>query len=705
MPAVLQKWRYRLFPSHLLGEILAKPWTETAIPVIALLAVAFGMLAAMPEFMVGGGLSDLGRQAGEVGFVVLGMALVILIGGIDLSVGSIFALANFCALYLMHVQQWSVGAATGATLLLGAALGGVNGLLIGYLRLRAFLTTLITLIIFRSVYDVLILEHSTAIAGGLPQSPIWDALGMGSWFGIPSVIFAFAIVAVGGHLFLTRLRPGWHVLAIGGSRRAAFNAGIDVKKVVALSYVASGVLAASGAIFFASRLASAGGDIGLGLEVVALTAAVLGGISLGGGKGSVTKAVVGTLTVVLIVNGLTIMGVSGGYNRMVLGAILILAVVIDIKWVKNRLRIVNRIYVSPAYHALPAIPSTAPDCGTPWAQNDRLEHARPIGLGRIESPEDVILGEDDHIYCGSRHGDIVRFLAPDYERMETFAHIGGLPAGLAFDRDRNLHVCVAGMGVYRVTPAGEVQKVTSETNRSLRSVNDDSRLRIPDDLDIAPDGRIFFSEATTRYEVHEWFVDALEARGNGRLICHDPSTGTTRTLLRNLRFPNGICVERSGQSLLFAETWVCTIKRYWFVGPRTGEVETVLENLPGFPDNINHASDGTYWVALCGMRNPSFDLAWQMPEFRRRMTQRVSSDEWLFPNINTGCIARFDASGRVLETLWDQTGERHPMVTSMREHKGRLFISGLSNNRIGVLDLPGRDPTFVQAGLHWRQAA
>ena len=84
------------------------------------------------------------------------------------------------------------------------------------------------------------------------------------------------------------------------------------------------------------------------------------------------------------------------------------------------------------------------------------------------------------------------------------------------------------MGLYRVTPERKVEKVTDETNRSLYSVNDDSRLRLADDLDIADDGRIFFSEATVRYEMHEWPVDGLEARGNGRIICYDPQQRARR---------------------------------------------------------------------------------------------------------------------------------------------------------------------------------
>src|SRR6202007_3460940 len=131
-----------------------------------------------------------------------------------------------------------------------------------------------------------------------------------------------------------------------------------------------------------------------------------------------------------------------------------------------------------------------------------------------------------------RQDDIIRFAPPDYDKMEVFAHIGGSPLGMAFDRQDNLYVCVGGMGLYRVSPNRHVEKATDETNRSLHSINDDSRLRLADDLDIADDGRIFFSEATVRYEMHEWATDGLEARGNGRIICYDPATGSTRTALR-----------------------------------------------------------------------------------------------------------------------------------------------------------------------------
>ena len=704
MNETLTRLRYRFWPDHWVGEILSKRWTETAIPVLLLIVVIIASGELIGNFYSPGVLADTLRQSGEIGLIVLGMALVMIVGGIDLSVGSMFALTNFCALMLMHVLKWPVGLAVLGTLVCGAMLGAINGLLIGYLRLRAFLTTLITLIIFRSAYELLSMQYSTDIAGNLPDSEVWNFLGDGTFLGMPTVAWVCAVAAIGGHVLLTRLRLGWHILAIGGSRRSAYNGGIAVRRTVALCYVGCGILTGAAGCFFASRLATAGADIGVGMEVLVLTAAVLGGISLGGGRGSVTKALVGTLLVLLITNGLTSMSAPGGVIRMVLAAILVLAAVIDVRWLKNRQRIISKVYISPTYHKLAPAPDCSEEGAGRYALNNKLRNVTLIGLGRIEAPEDVILDRADNLYAGSRHGDIIRFFAPDYERMEIFAHIGGQPLGMAFDREENLYVCVGGMGLYRITPQQQVERVTDETNRSWSSINDDSRLRLADDLDIADDGRVFFSEATVRYEMDEWPIDGLEARGNGRIVCYDPRDNSTRTVLRNLKFPNGISIASDGQSILFAETWGCCVKRYWFDGPKSGQVETVIADLPGYPDNINLASDGNYWLALVGMRSPAYDLAMRMPGFRKRMASRLPADEWLFPNINTGCVLKFTESGEVLETLWDLGGENHPMITSMREHKGHLYLGGISNNRIGRYALPDADPEFNQYQRRWKAA-
>ncbi|WP_240905376.1 strictosidine synthase family protein [Bordetella hinzii] len=250
-----------------------------------------------------------------------------------------------------------------------------------------------------------------------------------------------------------------------------------------------------------------------------------------------------------------------------------------------------------------------------------------------------------------------------------------------------------------------MSKLTDETNRSRLSIVDDSRLRLADDCDIAPDGKIYFSEATVRYEMHDWPVDALESRGNGRIICHDPATGKTHTAVRKLVFPNGVCTARDGQSILFAESWACRISRLWISGPRAGKVDIVVDRLPGYPDNINRASDGTYWCAIMGMRSPALDVALRMPDFRRRMSRRIAFDQWLYPNLNIGCVIRFNEQGEVLESLWDRGAKNHPMITSMREHKGWLYLGGITNNRIGRVRLPDADPNWSAWSDYWGKTA
>ena len=114
-------------------------------------------------------------------------------------------------------------------------------------------------------------------------------------------------------------------------------------------------------------------------------------------------------------------------------------------------------------------------------------------------------------------------------------------------------VCVGAMGLYSVSPAGGVKQLSAETNRSWLSVVDDARLRDPNDCDIAPDGKIFFTNSTTRYEAHDWALNFVESRPTGRLLCYDPQTGRTRTVLKHLRYANGVCMAHDGKSLFFAE--------------------------------------------------------------------------------------------------------------------------------------------------------
>ena len=698
----LTRLRYRRFSTQMVGEILSKQWADSLVPAASMVFVIILFMILAPGLFTAANLSDMGRQLGEFGLVSIGMMIVMIGGGVDLSVGSIFALGNLTALALTSIYDLPPLLVLPIVVCLCAFVGLINGILIGYFRLRAFLTTLVTLITVRALVDVLLLKFAVQISASFYDNPIWDFVGQGDVLGIPFSMVVLIVIAAITHVVLSRTRLGWHIMAVGGSRRSAFNTGIAVRRTICLTYVVSGALAGLAAFLYAARLGNSGSYPGVGMEIFALTAVIVGGTSLGGGRGSVAKAMMGSIIVLLINLGVVQMGLQSGSGQLFLGLVLLTAIAVDVRFVRNKDKILSRLYMSPTYFRLPA-PSDPDDPSSPYAMNDRLRDVDLIGLSQLDGAEDVIFDADDNLYCGDRLGNIIRFDGPDYKTPKVFAHIGGHPLGLAFDREGVLYTCVGGMGLYRVYPDGRVEKATDQTNRTTFSIIDDSRMRLADDLDIAPDGRIFFSEATVRYDMENWPSDALESRGNGRLICYDPRDNSTRTIVRKRVFPNGVCVEPNGKSLLFAESWACRISRYWFDGDKAGQIEPVLENIIGYPDNINRASDGNYWMAIMGVRSPALDLALRMPSVRRRMALEVAPDEWLYPNINTGCVVKFTAEGKILETLWDRSAENHPMITSMREHKGYLYLGGILNNRIGRVRLPDADPDWTGPASYWGQ--
>ncbi len=696
-----QRMRYAWSPRLLFSELLLKQWFEPVIPFTVMIVLAAYFSLTIKDYGTAKNALSLMRLYAEFGFVALGMAFSLISGGIDLSVGAIFAVCNFAALFCLFVLGLPAWLTVLATLLTGAVIGAGNGILIGYLKTRPFLTTLVTLIILRAGVNLLNERFATVFATNSVDSDAWDFLGEGSVLGLPVNAATLILVLLVGHIFLSRSRYGWHLTAIGASRKAARHAGIRVERMLLATYMLSGVLCAAGGVFYAARQGSTDSTTGVFWEFQALTAVILGGASIAGGRGTVWRAMIGAIIIFMLTNGLVRIGIPGYVTSAAIGVILLAAVSIDVKWAKNRGKVVQKTYVNPARVPLAPSPAIARGSNSPFAQNDRLIAAEAIGLDQVEGPEDVILDRQDRLYGSTRDGNIIRFSGPSFARREVFAHIGGRPLGMQFDKDENLIVCVAGMGVYGVKPDGTVFKVTDETNRTWYKLNDNSRLRMADDLDIAPDGKIYFSDCTTRYEMTTNALDIIEGRPNGRLVCYDPATKRTRTLISHFYFPNGICVSHDGRSVLIASTTLCKIYRYWIEGPRKGELEIAIDALPGNPDNINRASDGTYWLALVGIRTPTFDLASRKPDFRLRMVKQVPGDEWLAPGLNHGCVLRFNEAGEVLESWWDPTGISHSTLTSMREHKGHLYLGGLENNRIGRIKLERGDPSWTGYEAYW----
>ncbi|MGA1235208.1 MAG: ABC transporter permease, partial [Lutimaribacter sp.] len=238
----------------------------------------------------------------------MAMGFSLISGGIDLSVGAIFALCNFAALYFFVIMEWPIYAVIAATIAVGAFVGAINGFLIGYMKTRPFLTTLVMLIILRAIVNLLNQRYAVDFATNYVINDTWDFIGLGSVLGIPINAAALLVALVLGHIFLSRSRYGWHLTAIGASRKAARHAGIRVQRMLFGVYVLSGVLCAISGVFYAARQASTDSFTGTGWEFQALTAVVLGGISLAGGRGTVWRAMIGGLIIFLVNNGLIRMG-------------------------------------------------------------------------------------------------------------------------------------------------------------------------------------------------------------------------------------------------------------------------------------------------------------------------------------------------------------------------------------------------------------
>lgn len=674
----------RISPQRALADLLAKRWMEAWVPFAVLLVIVLWVVVAVPDLLTGQNLRSLAWDYAIFAFLVLGLYLTVSAGGIDISIVANFGVVAVVVLVMAKLWGLPVFVAVILGIALGGAIGAVNAALIVGAKTRPLLTTLVVMVVLRSVLSLLSVTYTGRLAMTSFEDPLWTFLGAGAVMAMPVPLFVLMVCAAVVHVVVTRTRFGSQLVATGSNERSAVEAGIKTVSVKVASYVAAGILAGLAGVFYGVRFEAASPRIGEAQEFAILAALVLGGISLGGGQGSVPRASMGAASITLLASGLIISNVDPYAYQVILAVILLTAVGIDAKWSKHRGRAVEKLSIAPASLRWPDdLPDFSPGSDSIWAINRRLSDAEAIGLGVVEGAEDCILDRQGRLYGGDRRGWIWQFSGPELGESRVLARIGGRPLGLAFDCDENLLVCCAGRGLVSVSPDGASTLLTDQTRRTPLSIRDDSRLRIVDDLDVSPDGRIWFSEASKRFELHEWMFDMVEGRPNGRLLCYDPATGKTTTVLDHLYFPNGVVSAHDGQSILVNSTTKCCIYRYWHSGPKTGQLELFVDGLPGYPDNINRSADGGYWLAFVGLRNPAYDLCMADVGFKRRMAKTLPIDEWLFPNLNQSCLVKLDEKGAIVDTLWDETLCSHSLVTSMREDQGYLYVGGLTNDRIG----------------------
>ena len=325
----------------------------------------------------------------------------------------------------------------------------------------------------------------------------------------------------------------------------------------------------------------------------------------------------------------------------------------------------------------------------PHARNDRLARLRLVEVGPHVGPEHIVFGPDGLLYTGMRSGAVLRG-QPDGTGFERFVDTKGRPLGLDFDAMGRLVIADAIRGLLAVQPAGTVVVLTDTVGLEP--------IRYADAVKVASDGRMLFTDASTRFSPAEYgtfdaaLLDILEHSCTGRVLEYDPANAATRIVASGLCFPNGVALSADERALIVAETGTYRILKLprdadlLDVGralqSRDPRVQVLLDNLPGFPDNVTRGADGRYWVGLTKPRSDDIDGMSRKP-WLRALTLRLPKALWPVPPAY-GHVIAFDEDGRVLADLQDAAGAL-PETSGATEHQGQLYVQSLHADAFGML--------------------
>jgi ribose/xylose/arabinose/galactoside ABC-type transport system permease subunit len=312
---------------HALRKIVGA--REATLAGVVILLVIYLSIAS-PYFMTAGNLTVVVRQIGLALIISVGMTFVILIGGIDLSVGSTVALVSVLTGEFMITIGMPPALAVLFALIGGAVVGLVNGIINAYVGIPSFVVTLGMLAVARGL-SLGITGGSTI--SGFPEGFLY--LGQGEFLGIPIPVWVAAIIAIAAHIVLTRTTFGRHVYFVGSNEEAAKLSGIRVRRVKIAVFMISASLAAVSGILETARLSVGQPAAGNGYELLAIGAAVIGGASLFGGVGGILGTALGTSLLLLIQNALILLGISAYWQQVFSGVIIVAAVALNM-WRRKR---------------------------------------------------------------------------------------------------------------------------------------------------------------------------------------------------------------------------------------------------------------------------------------------------------------------------------------------------------------------------------
>jgi sugar lactone lactonase YvrE len=336
--------------------------------------------------------------------------------------------------------------------------------------------------------------------------------------------------------------------------------------------------------------------------------------------------------------------------------------------------------LAPLAHArkidpAPFRPEKAPALVGPYAPNEYLESAERLGGGQLQGPEEIAIDAQGFIYTGTADGTIKKISRAG--EVSTFAHTGGHPLGLDFDAHGNLLVAEPYSGLLLVNTQGTVTTLVDSF--------EGEKLGLLDDVKVARDGRIYFTEASRKYPLDQFQLDFLEARPNGRLFRYDPMTRETELVMDQLYFANGIAFSAEQDFLVVAETSRYRLTRFWLEGPQAGEREIFLDNLPGLPDTLSSNGEGTIWVAFYSIRDRLIDGLQPYPWLKGLLAKLPTE---LLPKPKAySLVVAYDENGQVLQSLHDPDGRNLGNITSVEEYNGELYMGTLTGDAIGVYTL------------------
>ncbi|RSM79377.1 SMP-30/gluconolactonase/LRE family protein [Kibdelosporangium aridum] len=287
-------------------------------------------------------------------------------------------------------------------------------------------------------------------------------------------------------------------------------------------------------------------------------------------------------------------------------------------------------------------------------------------------PEDVVVDADGQVYTGVDDGRILR-VAPDGSRIEVLGDTGGRPLGLELYGDNELLICDARAGLLTMPLAGGPVTTLATSAVGLDFV-------FCNNAAVATDGTVYFTDSSRQFGIDNWRDDLIEQTNSGRLLRRTPD-GSIDLVADGFHFANGVALPPDESFVAVAETGAYRVTRIWPDGTR----DTLVENLPGFPDNIATGTDGLIWVTLASPRVPALEVVRRLPTPIRAAIRRLPTNLQPSPGREVGALG-ITADGQVERELRGEIPGFH-MLVGVREHNGRLWFGSLEENAIAFTEL------------------